>query len=329
MMIAVRTSGIPKLTIAVLVVALLAIVSVFIGVYSLSFRSLFSDDPAAHSAMVLVTSRIPRTIALILSGMSMSVVGMIMMMLARNRFATPSTTGTIESASLGILVITLIAPGTAMIGKMLFASMFALAGTTIFLLILRQTPMRSPLMVPLVGLMLGGVISSITTFFAYRNDLMQSLASWTTGDFSRVLRGRYEMLWIAGALTVVAFIVADRFTVAGLGEEFTTNLGVNYRLVVAAGVAIVAMVSAIDVVTVGSIPFLSLIVPNLVSMRMGDNLRRSIPWVAVCGAAFVLLADILGRVIRYPFEIPIGTVVGVFGSAIFLVLLLRSSARER
>ena len=127
----------------------------------------------------------------------------------------------------------------------------------------------------------------------------------------------------------MAFIVADRFTVAGLGEEFTTNLGVNYRLVVAAGVAIVAMVSAIDVVTVGSIPFLSLIVPNLVSMRMGDNLRRSIPWVAVCGAAFVLLADILGRVIRYPFEIPIGTVVGVFGSAIFLVLLLRSSARER
>jgi iron complex transport system permease protein len=143
------------------------------------------------------------------------------------------------------------------------------------------------------------------------------------------LRGRYELLWIAGLLTVIAFIVADRFTVAGLGEEFTTNLGVNYKLVVAAGVGIVAMVSAIDVVTVGSIPFLSLIVPNLVSMKMGDNLRRSIPWVAVLGAGFVLAADILGRVIRYPFEIPIGTVVGVFGSAGFLVLLLRTSARER
>jgi iron complex transport system permease protein len=324
-----RDFGVPKLALAVLAVAILAIASLFIGAYSVSLRTLFSDEPSAHSAMVMVTSRIPRTVAIILAGMSMSVAGMIMMMLARNRFATPSTTGTVESASLGILVVTLIAPGTAMIGKMLFASLFALLGTVLFLAILRQVPMRSPLMVPLIGLMLGGVISSITTFFAYRYDLLQSLSSWTTGDFARVLRGRYELLWIAGLLTVIAFIVADRFTVAGLGEEFTTNLGVNYKLVVAAGVGIVAMVSAIDVVTVGSIPFLSLIVPNLVSMKMGDNLRRSIPWVAVLGAGFVLAADILGRVIRYPFEIPIGTVVGVFGSAGFLVLLLRTSARER
>lgn len=310
-------------------VAILAVVSVFVGVYSTNFRALFSGGPAGDTAMVIVTSRIPRTVAIVLAGMSMSVAGMIMMMLARNRFATPSTTGTVESASLGILVITMLAPGTDMIGKMLVASLFALAGTALFLAILRQIPLRSPLMVPLIGLMLGGVISSITTFFAYRYDLMQSLSAWTTGDFARVLRGRYELLWIAGVLTVLAFVVADRFTVAGLGEEFTTNLGVNYRLVVAAGVAIVAMVSAIDVVTVGSIPFLSLIVPNLVSMKMGDNLRRSIPWVAVLGAGFVLIADILGRVIRYPFEIPIGTVVGVFGSAIFLILLLRTSARER
>lgn len=325
----IRDNGVPRLALAVLAVAILAVISVFIGVYSLSWRAIFSDDPASHSAMVLVTSRIPRTIALILAGMSMSVVGMIMMMLARNRFATPSTTGTVESATLGILVVTLLAPGTAMLGKMVFASLFAIAGTALFLLILRQIPLRSPLMVPLIGLMLGSVISSITTFFAYRHELLNSLASWTTGDFARVLRGRYELLWIAGALTVVAFIVADRFTVAGLGEEFTTNLGVNYRLVLASGVTIVALVSAIDVVTVGSIPFLSLIVPNLVSMKMGDNLRRSIPWVAVLGAAFVLIADMLGRVVRYPFEIPIGTVVGVFGSAIFLILLLRTSARER
>ena len=319
----------PRLALAVLVVAILAVVSVFIGVYSLSWQAIFSDDPASHSDMVLVTSRIPRTVALILAGMSMSVAGMIMMMLARNRFATPSTTGTVESATLGILVITLLAPGTALLGKMVFASLFALAGTALFLMILRQIPLRSPLMVPLIGLMLGGVISSVTTFFAYRFELLNSLSTWTTGDFARVLRGRYELLWIAGALTIVAFIVADRFTVAGLGEEFTTNLGVNYRLVLASGVTIVALVTAIGVVTVGSIPFLSLIVPNLVSMKMGDNLRRSIPWVAVLGAGFVIIADIIGRVVRYPFEIPIGTVIGVFGSAIFLVLLLRTSTRER
>ena len=83
------------------------------------------------------------------------------------------------------------------------------------------------------------------------------------------------------------------------------------------------MVTAAVVVTAGAIPFLGLIVPNLVSAVMGDNMRRSIPWIALSGAGLVLACDIVGRLIRYPYEIPIGTVFGVVGSAIFLWLLLR------
>ncbi len=273
---------------AVIVVAVLAVISLFIGVSDVSLHTLFGKASTDRATEVLLISRIPRTLAIILAGMSMAVAGMIMQMLTRNRFVEPSTAGTVESASLGILLVILFAPETPVFGKMLVASVSALAGTALFLRILRSIPLRSVLVVPLVGIMLGGVINAITTFIAYRFDLLQSLNSWTTGDFSGVLRGRYELLWIAFALTVVAYVAADRFTVAGLGEDFTTNLGLNYRRVVTLGLVIVSMVSASVVVTVGMIPFLGLIVPNVVSMFIGDNMRRAVGGASGCGAGACL-----------------------------------------
>lgn len=310
---------------AVALVLVLAIVSLFVGVSDVTLSNVLAFDPKAMQ--VLFVSRFPRTLALILAGMSMAVVGMIMQMLARNRFVEPSTVGTVESASLGILVMTIFAPQAPVVMKMLVASAFALAGTAIFLRILRFVPMRSVLLVPLVGIMLAGVIGAVTTFFAYRMDLLQSLGAWMTGDFSIVLRGRYELLWIAGGLALAAYIAADRFTVAGLGQEFTTNLGLNYRRVMLLGLSIIAMVIASVVVTVGSVPFLGLIVPNVVAMMMGDNMRRSLPWVALLGAGFVLICDIFGRIIIQPYEMPIGAVMGVVGAIFFLYLLLRRNAR--
>ncbi|KAA9369682.1 ABC transporter permease [Ochrobactrum quorumnocens] len=312
---------------AIIVVVMLAFISLFIGVSDVSLSTLFGANSTDRAAEILLISRIPRTLAIILAGMSMAVAGMIMQMLTRNRFVEPSTAGTVESASLGILLVILFAPDTPVFGKMLVASVTALAGTALFLRILRSIPLRSVLVVPLVGIMLGGVISAVTTFIAYRYDLLQALNSWTTGDFSGVLRGRYELLWLSFFLTVIAYIAADRFTVAGMGEDFTTNLGLNYRRVVTLGLVIVSMVSACVVVTVGMIPFLGLIVPNVVSMFIGDNMRRSVPWVAVLGAGLVLACDIVGRLVRFPYEIPIGTMMGVVGSAIFLYLLLRRGSR--
>ena len=311
-----------KLTAGVVVVAALAATSLFIGVSDISLPALLSSAPEDRPLQVLLISRLPRTAALVLSGVAMSVAGLLMQMLARNRFVEPSTAGTVESASLGILCATVLAPGMPLLGKMLVAAAFALAGTALFMRLLSAIPLRSVLVVPLVGIMLGGVIGSVTNFFAYRLDLLQTLGAWTLGDFSGVLRGRYELLWLAAGLTLLAYLAADRFTVAGLGRDFTTNLGLNYRRVMGLGLSIVAMVTAVVVVTAGAIPFLGLIVPNLVSAAMGDNARRSIPWIALAGAGLVLACDIVGRLIRFPYEIPVGSVFGVVGSAVFLWLLL-------
>jgi iron complex transport system permease protein len=321
-----RTRTVPPLAAAVTVVLVLAVLSLFVGVSDVTPGELLS--PGRSDALhVLLVSRVPRTVALVLAGASMAVAGMIMQMLVRNRFVEPSTAGTVESAGAGLLAVTVLAPGVPLVGKMLVAMVTALGGTALFLRILAAVPLRSVLVVPLVGLMLGGVISAATTFVALRLDLLQSLASWTTGDFSGVLRGRYELLWIAGVLAVVAYVAADRFTVAGMGAEVTTSLGMSYRAVLTLGLVIVSMVTAVVVVTVGIVPFLGLVVPNIVSLTVGDHLRRAVPWVAVLGAGFLVACDLIGRVVRHPYEIPTGVVVGVVGSALFLVLLLRGPAR--
>lgn len=303
----------------------LALLSLFVGVSDVSFSALFAGGPDGRAMQVLVISRIPRTIAILLSGIAMAVAGMIMQMLTRNRFVEPSTAGTVESAGMGILVATIFMPSMPLFGKMIVASCFALGGTSLFMLILSRIKWRTVLIVPLVGLMLGGVIDSVTSFFAYRFDLLQTLSAWQTGDFSGVLRGRYELLWITFGLTMTAYLAADRFTVAGMGEDFTTNLGLAYKRVMALGLVIVSVVTAVIVVAVGSVPFLGLVVPNLVSMFIGDNMRRALPWVALVGAMLVIICDIVGRVIRFPYEIPVGTVMGVLGSVAFLYLLLRRS----
>lgn len=306
-------------------VTALAAASLFVGVSDVTIGTLLRGA-SDEAVQVMLVSRIPRTLALVLAGAGMAVSGLILQMLARNRFVEPSTAGTAESAVFGMLMVTLLAPGTPMLGRMLVAGACALAGTMLFLGILRQMPLRSPLVVPLVGLMLGAVITASTEFVAYRFDMMQSVRGWETGDFSGVLRGRYELLWIGAALTAVAYAAADRFTVAGLGEDFTTNLGLNHRRVVSLGLVIVSLVTAAVIATCGMIPFLGLIVPNLVSLMRGDNVRRSLPWVALSGAGLVLACDIAGRLVIRPYEIPIGMTMGIVGSAIFLYLLLRKTA---
>lgn len=276
---------------------------------------------------IMLVSRLPRTLALVLAGAGLAVAGVLMQLVTQNRFVEPSTAGTAQSAGLGMLTVTIVAPDAPVVVKMLCAATFALAGTAAFLGILRSIPLRSTLTVPLVGIVFGGVVWAGTTMIAYRYDLLQALATWNASDFSVVLRGRYELLWIALALMVAAYVTADRFTIAGLGRDSAVNLGLDYRRVVALALLIVALVTAATVVTVGIIPFLGLVAPNIVSLFAGDNLRRTLPLVAGLGAGLLLACDILGRIVRFPFEIPAGTVMGIVGSGLFLYLLLRKGGR--
>ncbi|WP_289367529.1 ABC transporter permease [Pantoea stewartii] len=304
----------------------LMMLSVMTGVTQLSLMDVWRD---ADMREIMWVSRVPRTVALVLAGSAMSVAGQIMQMLTQNRFVEPSVVGTTQSAGLGLLLVMLFYPSAPVIVKMGIAALFALAGTLLFMLLIAPVRQKSALIVPLTGIMLGAVFSSVTTFLAMQFDLLQALGSWESGDFSSVMQGRYELLWLVGMIALLAGLLADRFTVAGLGHDFSVNVGLNYRRVQLTGMAMIALISGVVIVVVGVLPFLGLIVPNIVSLMAGDNLRRTVHWVALTGAMLVVSCDILGRLIVQPFEIPVSTLLGVLGAAVFLLLIMKGKRHGR
>lgn len=313
-----------KIGYMLVILILLSIGSLFIGNIDISPWSLF--HLTSEQIELLQVSRIPRLVSILIAGISMSVIGLIMQQLTRNRFVSPTTAGTMDSARLGILVALMVFPSASPMQKMIVAFVFALAGTLIFMKLLDHVKFKDPIYIALLGLMFGNIVGSITTFFAYKNDLIQNMSSWLQGDFSTILQGRYEMIYISVPLVIIAYIFADRFTLAGMGEDFATGLGLSYKKVVNIGLILVAMVSAVVIITVGTIPFLGLVVPNIVTLYKGDNLRSTLPHTAVLGAIFVLACDILGRIIIYPYELSISLTVGIVGSTLFLYLLIRRKA---
>ncbi|WP_010524617.1 iron chelate uptake ABC transporter family permease subunit [Nesterenkonia sp. F] len=280
------------------------------------------DAFSADGFWMVGITRIPRTIGLILAGASMAMCGLIMQLLTQNRFVEPTTTGTTEWAGLGLLLVMIVAPQASLTVKMLGATTMAFLGTMVFFLFLRRVSLRSSLVVPIIGLMLGAVVGSISTYLALMTDMLQTLGIWFAGSFTSVIRGQYEVLWIVLVVAVLIFFVADQFTVAGLGKETATSVGLNHGAVVLLGTAMVAVATGVTATVVGTLPFLGLVVPNLVSMIRGDDLRSNLPWVCLAGISVVTACDLLGRTVRAPFEVPVGLVLGLVGSVVFVVLLL-------
>lgn len=282
-------------------------------------------DLSAEGGLILTVSRLPRTLAVMLTGAALAVAGVVMQQLVRNRFVEPGTTGTGEAAALGLLAVTLLAPGAALWVKMLAAGAGGLAGTAVFLWMIRRLPPQEVLMVPLAGLVWSGVLGAMVLHLGWQTDLLQLVGIWLmTGEFSGVIAGRYELLWIAGGAAALALFAADRFAILGLGEGVARGLGLNPAAVMRLGLVVVALVTALVMATVGMVPFVGLVVPNIVSRLMGDNLRASLPVTALGGAALLLACDILGRLVIFPYEIPVGSILGVIGAGLFLWLLWRS-----
>ncbi|WP_375345573.1 ABC transporter permease [Priestia megaterium] len=305
----------------ILAFAVLSILSLFVGVQDLSAMDLF--HLTKEESQTLFFSRFPRLLSIIMAGMSLSICGLIMQQITRNKFVSPTTAGTMDWARLGVLISLLVFASASPLLKMSIAFIFSLAGNLLFMRILDRIKFNDTIYIPLVGLMLGSIVSSLATFIAYKYDLIQNLSSWLQGDFSLVVKGRYELLYLSIPLLIIAYLYADKFTVAGMGESFSINLGVKYKQIVNIGLVIVSLITSITILTVGMLPFLGLIIPNIVSIYRGDHLRKSLPHTALLGAVFVLACDILGRVIIFPYEISIGLMVGVIGSAIFLFMLIR------
>jgi len=309
-----------------IILIILSIISLFVGVTNISVNDILSFN--IDKIQILLISRLPRLIAIIVAGVGLSISGLIMQQISKNKFVSPTTAATADFAKLGILFCIMIIPGATIMQKMIISFIFAGLGTILFMKMIKAIKIKNIIFIPLIGMMLGKIIGSITTFFAYKYDLVQNISSWMEGDMSLIMKGSYELLYLSVPMVIIAFLYANKFTIVGMGEDFAINLGVNYNFVVNVGLAIVSLICAVTIITVGNIPFLGLIIPNIVSLYSGDNLKKTLYHTALLGPIFLLACDILGRFIIFPFEMSISLTVGVIGSIIFLYMIIRGSKNE-
>ncbi len=310
-----------KRSICIIILLVLSLFSLQLGVKEFHIWDILTGRGGDLELAVL--SRIPRLMSILVTGASLSIAGLIMQTITNNKFVSPSTAGTMEWCRLGIMLAILLFGSQSSFLKMLIAFLTAFLGSLLFMKVLSKIKYKDVILVPLIGMMMGSVISSITTFFAYRFDIIQNMTSWLQGDFSLVIKGNYELLYFGIPFLFLACLYSHHFTIAGMGEAFSQNLGLNHQNIIRLGLVIVGLITSTIVVTIGSISFVGLIIPNLISLYKGDNLKNIIFDTAIVGAGFLLICDMIGRVLIAPYEIPINVIVSVLGSLIYLILILR------
>ena len=290
--------------------------------------TLFQFTP--ETIEILLISRIPRTLTIILSASALSVAGLIMQSVAKNKFVSPGVIGTTQAATLGVLVAHLFFPSMALWLQFIFSFSASLIGSFIFITFLSKIQFKNEVYVPLIGMMFGALISSLSILIAQSTNTLQFLNSIGVGSFTNKTIGTYEMIYFVVPALLIAVIYASEFNIVSLGKDFSNNLGVNYKKVIMLGITIVAVITASTFIVVGPLPFLGLIIPNLVSIYYGDHLKKSIFDLMIFGSIFVLICDIIARSVLfvltgYNFEVAVGFVMGIIGSIIFLYLLLRKT----
>lgn len=271
---------------------------------------------------IFLLARIPRLLSILCTGIGMSVAGLIMQQLCMNKFVSPTTGATIQSAQFGIALAMMFLPTMGLWVRTLFAFVMAIAGTLLFVFFVQRIKVKDTVLVPLVGIMFGNIIGGVTNFIAYQGEINQQLSTYFSGSFALIIKGNYELVYLVVPLVVIAFIYANHFNIVGMGQDFSKNLGINYNFVLILGLSISAVITASIVVIVGQISYIGLIVPNIVALFKGDKIRGTLIDTALFGALFVLICDVIARIVIMPYEIPIELVVGILGSIIFIVMLL-------
>lgn len=307
----------------VLILVVLSFLSIFVGVKDISIFDLY--HLSKDELLVIVVSRIPRTVAVLIAGVGMSISGLIVQQISLNKFVSPTTMGTLDACKMGILFSMILFPNGGMIVKTLLSFTIALLASIIFLRLASKMKVQNVIFIPLIGIVFGNILSAIATFFAFRYNLVQNMDGWMMGDFSSILKGNYEILYLGVLVVILCYLYANKFTIVGLGEDAATSLGLNPKRIMYLGLVFVSITSTVVVLTAGVIPFLGLIVPNIVSLIFGDNLRKTISYTALVGAVFLLVCDLISRTLIAPYEVPIGLTVSIVGGIVFLYLILKKT----
>ncbi len=289
--------------------------------------------PGGLPDAIILAVRLPRVLCVALVGASLSLCGAAMQGLLKNPLADGSTLGVSSGASLGAVLaiaFNLTVPGLPFAGTVVMAMLFALASLLIILaLAYRLDFSLSTNTIILVGVIFSMFASSIISLIiTFAPEKVRSITFWTLGSLQGASYANAILLLGALALFGGAILAhARELNAFAMGEENARNVGVNVRRVRLGILVCVSALIGAAVSVGGAIGFVGLVTPHMVRMLVGPNHRRLLPACLFAGAVFLLLSDLVARVLLNPLELPIGVVTSLVGSAVFVYILY--AARKR
>lgn len=271
---------------------------------------------------VLFEIRVPRVVLGALVGAALAASGAAYQTVFRNPLADPYLLGVASGAGLGATI----AITARMNAQSASLPLFAFAGATVAVLVtlgISGRLGRDPVSTVLAGVAVASFATAVQTYLQQRNsNALRPVYSWILGQLTTAGWGsvRAVAVYISIALTVL-FWLSRRLDALQLSDDEATSLGVSPRTVRGWTVAAATLATAAAVSVSGLIGFVGIVVPHLVRYLTGMATARLIPVIALCGAAFVVLADLGARLMLAPAEVPIGVITAFIGAPFFLFVL--------
>jgi len=286
--------------------------------------------PTGISQSIIVFVRLPRVICVALVGASLSLCGGAMQGLLRNPLADGSTLGVSSGASLGaVLAIAfgISIPGIPIAGTVIMAMLFAFLSLVLILTLSYKVDFSlSTNTIILMGVIFTMFAHSlISLIITFSGDKIKSIMFWTMGSLAG--SSFQNALILFSALVIFGMLIlrySRELNAFAIGEDNARHVGVNVKKVKLVTLISVSALIGVCVSIGGTIGFVGLVIPHMTRMIVGPNHRRLLPMSMFTGATFLMLADLLGRVLLNPLELPIGVVTSFIGSITFVFIFYNS-----
>ena len=286
--------------------------------------------PQGVSVPIILSVRLPRVLCVALTGAALSVSGAAMQGLLKNPLADGSTLGVSSGASLGAVIaiafgITI--PGVPFAGSMVLAIVFAFLSLLIILSLAQKIDYSmSTNTIILIGVIYSMFVSSILALIVtFASDHVKQITFWTMG--SLLGASMQNALVLAGALVLFGGVIlryARELNAFSISEDNARNVGVPVKRIKLVLLVAVSALVGVCVSVGGTIGFVGLVTPHMVRMIVGPNHRRLLPASLFGGAIFLMLADLVARILLNPVELPIGVVTSFVGAFLFIAIFYRS-----
>jgi iron complex transport system permease protein len=306
---------------------LVAVASLSFGSSTLSLSQVLSDPQAQ---MIVFDIRLPRFIFSAVIGGALAVIGVTYQSLFRNPLASPFTLGVSSGAALGAS-LALVLPqcgGAVESGAILGAALSIFVIRTIS----RRLPVEGGGALLLVGIVFSFFCSSLLTMLQYLSDYSQlfRVSRWMMGGVPIV--GLWDlMIGVLGLMLFTLWVMRRHreFDLMLFGDDLASVKGADVRQLYDSTFILSSLLIGWIVAKCGVIGFVGIVVPAMVRLLVGLSHRRVVPLACLLGALLVSLCDLLGRVVRPPFEVPAGVFTSVLGGPIFILLAIRGVRRLR